>query len=147
MARNSWRAMLWLLALALALAACARPPAEQRLRETLAAMQAAVEAREPRDFLRHVSADFTGNAGQVDREGLHNLLRAVVLRNERIGVVLGPTEIQLSGDRARVRLSVTLTGGAGGLIPERGAVYAIDSGWKQDGGEWRCISANWEQSL
>lgn len=145
MARNGWLAMPWLLALVLA--ACARPPAEQRLRETVAAMQTAVEAREPRDFLRHVSADFTGNAGQVDREGLHNLLRAVVLRNERIGVVLGPAEIELGGDRARLRLSVTLTGSAGGLIPERGAVYAIDSGWKQDGGEWRCISATWEQKL
>lgn len=143
--RRGWWVLL--VVVALALAACARAPAEQRLRDTVAAMQAAVEAREPRDFLRHVSADFTGNAGQVDREGLHNLLRAVVLRNERIGVVLGPPDIELTGDRARLRLSVTLSGSAGGLIPERGAVYAIDSGWKQDGGEWRCISATWEQKL
>ena len=143
--RRGWWVLL--VVVALALAACARAPAEQRLRDTVAAMQAAVEAREPRDFLRHVSADFTGNAGQVDREGLHNLLRAVVLRNERIGVVLGPPDIELTGDRARLRLSLTLSGSAGGLIPERGAVYAIDSGWKQDGGEWRCISATWEQKL
>lgn len=143
--RRGWWVLL--VVAALALAACARAPAEQRLRDTVAAMQAAVEAREPRDFLRHVSADFTGNAGQVDREGLHNLLRAVVLRNERIGVVLGPADIELSGDRARLRLRVTLTGSAGGLIPERGAVYAIDSGWKQEGDAWRCISASWEQVL
>ena len=143
--RRGWWVLL--VVVALALAACARAPAEQRLRDTVAAMQAAVEAREPRDFLRHVSADFTGNAGQVDREGLHNLLRAVVLRNERIGVVLGPPDIELSGDRARLRLRVTLTGSAGGLIPERGAVYAIDSGWKQEGDAWRCISASWEQML
>ncbi|HOV57715.1 MAG TPA: hypothetical protein PLN91_07560 [Rhodanobacteraceae bacterium] len=143
--RRGWWVLL--VVVALALAACARAPAEQRLRDTVAAMQAAVEAREPRDFLRHVSADFTGNAGQVDREGLHNLLRAVVLRNERIGVVLGPPDIELSGDRARLRLRVTLTGSAGGLIPERGAVYAIDSGWKQEGDAWRCISASWEQVL
>ena len=143
--RRGWWVLL--VVVALALVACARAPAEQGLRDTVAAMQAAVEAREPRDFLRHVSADFTGNAGQVDREGLHNLLRAVVLRNERIGVVLGPPDIELSGDRARLRLRVTLTGSAGGLIPERGAVYAIDSGWKQEGDAWRCISASWEQVL
>ena len=143
--RRGWWVLL--VVVALALAACARAPAEQRLRDTVAAMQAAVEAREPRDFLRHVSVDFTGNAGQVDRDGLHNLLRAVVLRNERIGVVLGPPDIELSGDRARLRLRVTLTGSAGGLIPELGAVYAIDSGWKQEGDAWRCISASWEQVL
>ena len=118
---------LVLVLLGAALGSCSRPPAEQQIRAAIAAMQAAVEAREPRRFLDHVSTDFSGNDARVDREGLHNLLRAAVLRNERIGVTLGPIDVQVQGDRGRADMSVTLTGSAGGLIPERGAVYAVRS--------------------
>ena len=141
--------MRWLSALAgvLLLAACHRVPDEQRIRDAVAAMQAAVEARDPRGFMRFVSADFTGNDGQVDRDGLHNLLRAEVLRNESVGVTLGPIDVDLQGDRATVQVTATLTGGSGGLLPERGAIYAITSGWKREGSEWRCYNAAWQQKL
>lgn len=139
---------LCLLACALAcVVACSRTPEAQRLRDTIAAMQAAAEQRAPRDFMAHVSADFTGNDGAVDREGLHNLLRGAVLRNENIGAALGPLDVDVQGNRATVKVTVTLTGGSGGLIPEHGAVYAITSGWKKDGGEWVCYNAKWEQKL
>ncbi len=131
----------------LAIAGCHRTPDEQRIRDTVVAMQAALEARDPRSFISHVSADFTGNDGQVDRNGLHNLLRAQVLRNESIGVTLGPIDVELQGDRATVRVSATFTGGSGGLLPERGSIYSISSGWKREGGEWRCYNAAWQQKL
>jgi len=135
------------MALVLSLGACSRTPDAQRLRDALGAMQAAVEAREPKSFLEHVSTDFTGNDGAVDREGLHNLLRAAVLRNEKIGVTLGPVDVDVQGERATVAVTATLTGSAGGMIPERGAIFSIASGWKKEGGEWRCINAHWEQKL
>ena len=131
----------------LAIAGCHRTPDEQRIRDTVVAMQAALEARDPRSFISHVSAYFTGNDGQVDRNGLHNLLRAQVLRNESIGVTLGPIDVELQGDRATVRVSATFTGGSGGLLPERGSIYSISSGWKREGGEWRCYNAAWQQKL
>lgn len=131
----------------LAIAGCHRTPDEQRIRDTVVAMQAALEARDPRSFISHVSADFTGNDGQVDRNGLHNLLRAQVLRNDAIGVTLGPIDVELQGDRATVRVTATFTGGSGGLLPERGSIYSITSGWKREGGEWRCYNAAWQQKL
>jgi ketosteroid isomerase-like protein len=141
--------MKWLLVpiIALLLAGCHRTPDEQRIRDAVAAMQAAVEARDPRGFMRHVSADFTGNDGQADRDGLHNLLRAQVLRNESVGVTLGPIDVDLQGDRATVGVTVTLTGGSGGLLPEHGSIYSIVSGWKREGGEWKCFNATWKQKL
>jgi ketosteroid isomerase-like protein len=132
---------------ALLLAACHRAPDEQRIRDAVAAMQVAVEARDPREFMRHVSADFTGNDGQADRDGLHNLLRAEVLRNESIGVALGPIDVDLQGDRATVQVTATLTGGSGGLLPEHGSIYSITSGWRREGGEWKCFNAGWKQDL
>ena len=132
---------------AVALVACHRTPDEQLIRESIAAMERAAEAGKPRDFMAYVSSDFTGNEGAVDREGLMNILRAEVLRNERAGVTLGPVDVDLQGDRATVRVTATLTGGSGGLLPERASVYAITSGWRREGREWKCYNASWEQKL
>lgn len=126
---------------------CRHAPDEQRIRDALVAMQTAVEARDPRDFMAYVSADFTGAEGSVDRGGLHNLLRAQVLRNETIGVTLGPIDVEMQGDRATVRVTATLTGGSGGWLPEHGAIYAITSGWRREGGDWRCYNAAWQKTF
>lgn len=128
-------------------AACARTPDEQRIRETIAAMQQAMEARQPRAFMAHVAEDFVGKDADFDRNALHNFLRVEVLRSDNVGVTLGPIDIDLQGDRASVHLTATITGGSGGLLPEHGGVYSIDSGWRKDGSEWRCITARWEQKL
>ena len=69
------------------LVGCHRTPDEQRIRESIAAMQKAVEAGQPRDFMSYISKDFTGNDGSVDREGLMNVLRVEVLRNEKVEVI------------------------------------------------------------
>jgi len=84
----SWRIAL-AVALILLLAGCARKPDEQRIRDAVSAMQAAMEGADPHAFMSHVTTDFTGNDGTVDRDGLANLLRVVALRNQKIGVTLG----------------------------------------------------------
>jgi hypothetical protein len=131
--------------LAFTLAACSRTPDETRIRETIAAMETAVESRNPRDFMAHVAEDFAGQDSGFDRPALHNLLRAQFLRNESVGVLIGPIEVVLQQPRATARMTVTLSGGAGGLVPERGAIYEVETGWKRDGGDWRVISATWRQ--
>jgi len=109
-------------------------------------MARAVEEKRPRDFMEYIAADFTGNDGSVDRDGLASLLRVEALRNESIGVALGRADVELQGDRAVVRLTATLTGGSGGLLPERASRYAIVSGWKREGRTWRCYNATWSEN-
>jgi hypothetical protein len=142
----AFRTLLILAALT-ALAACSRTPDDQRIRAHILAMQQAAEERNPRQFLEHVASDFSGNQGSVDREGLHDLLRAIVLRNEKVGVSLGPIEVEVDGNRATASLIATLTGGQGGLLPEHGAIYSIKSGWRRDGKDWICFAATWDQKL
>jgi len=142
----SWR-MAAVFVLVLLIGACSRTPDDKRIRDTVAAMQTAMESASPRDFMKHVTADFTGNAGSVDHDGLHNLLRAIVLRNEKVGVTLGPIDVEVQGARATLHVTATLTGGSGGLLPERGAIYAITSGWRKEGRDWLCYNAQWEQKL
>ena len=131
----------------LLLAACSRTSDEQRVRAAMAAMQQAMESRDPRAFMAHVSDDFVGNEAEFDRNALANLLRLEVLRNDSIGATLGPIDIEMQGDRARARVVATFTGGSGGMLPERGSIYAITSSWKRQGSEWRCYSATWKQEL
>ncbi|HET7780036.1 MAG TPA: nuclear transport factor 2 family protein, partial [Rudaea sp.] len=108
------------LILALSLAGCSRTTDEQRIREAMAAMQQAMETRDPRAFMTHVSDDFIGNDAEFDRAALGNLLRVEALRNDRIGATLGPIDIEMQGDRARAQVLATFTGGSGNLLPERG---------------------------
>jgi hypothetical protein len=135
-----------LLVAILALAACTRAPAEERLRQRIGDMVAAVESGDVGGFLDGVSTDFSGNGGEYDRRQLHAMLRAIALRHRDIGVTHGPLEIELHGaDRATVKVTAIVTGGSGGLLPETGRHIAIDSGWREEDGEWRCISARWRE--
>ena len=110
-------------------------------------MQQAMEERNPRAFLAYVSEDFIGNSADFDRAALANLLRIEVFRNDQVGVMLGPIDIDLQDDRATAHVTATFMGGSGGLLPEHGAIYDITSGWKRDGGKWVCYSGRWEQKL
>jgi len=129
----------------LLLAACSRTPDETRIRNAVAAMETAVESRNPRDFMAYVTEDFVGSDSSFDRAALHNLLRAQFLRNEAVAVLIGPIEVTLQGDRATASMTVTLTGGDRGLLPERGAIYEVETGWKKVDGDWRCLTARWQQ--
>jgi ketosteroid isomerase-like protein len=145
--RDGWLWRLLLASTLLGLAACSRPSDEEQIRAALSAMQEAVESGKPSDFMQYVADDFTGNDGVVDRASLHNLLRAQVLTNSRIGVALSSIDVELKGDRATVTVDAVMTGGNGGWIPERGSVHRIESGWRKADGTWLCINAQWERSL
>ncbi len=98
--------------------------------------------------MAYVSADFIGNQGEVDRNGLANVLRVEVLRNERQTVLLGPIDVTLQGDRATAHVTATLSGRSNGaIVPERASVISITSSWRREGSAWRCYNAKWEQEL
>lgn len=147
MRRAILRLSILVLCATVGIAGCHRTPDEQRIRNAISAMQQALEQRHPGDFMAHVADDFVGNDGTFDRKQLHNLLRLEVLRNDKIGVTLGPISIKVHGDRATADLTATFTGGSGGLLPEHGAIYTFKSSWRRDDGDWRCYNAHWEQKL
>jgi hypothetical protein len=128
------------------IAACARDPSEQALRDTLDALQTAGEERDVSDFMAHVAEDFVGNSSEYDRAGLERLLRMVSLRHQSIRVVKSGIEIEMHGDRAVVRMSILVTGGSGGLIPESGQLFDTESAWRFVDGEWMLGSATWKPS-
>src|SRR3546814_13690899 len=93
----------WLVALCMALpAACSRTPPEQRLRESVVAMQAAIEARQISDVRELLADDFIGPGG-MDRSGAARLAQLSFMRHRDIGVaIVGPLDLSLQDERARL---------------------------------------------
>jgi len=121
---------------------CHREPPEQRLRQTIAQMQAAIEQGEPRKFMAHVTDDFIGN-DSLDQAGLNQLLRGQLLLNAKVGIQTGPLSVEMQQSSATVRFTVLLTGSGGSFLPERGQMQQVTSGWREIDGQWQLYSAQW----
>lgn len=135
--------LLWVV-LALA-AGCRSEPPEAALRATIDRMQAAAEARDAGAMADAVSEEFIGPDG-MDRDQFRRTLALVWLRDQQVGVTLGPLDLKLAGDGATVAFTAGTSGGAGWL-PERGQLHRVKTGWRLEGGEWMLVSASWEPVL
>jgi ketosteroid isomerase-like protein len=131
--------------IAAAVAACAHPPDETRIRNAIAAMQAAAEARDASGVLDHVGNDFTGQKGQVDRAELARILKLEFLRKEGFDVSLGAIAIEIEGDRATATFDMTVGDASRRWLPSGRETFAVVSGWRREGSEWLCYNATWTE--
>lgn len=127
--------------LLLVLAACSRSTPEQALRIRIIQMQQGVEQREPARVIAPLAGDFLGNGG-MDRQALERLLRAQLLLNQRIEVVLGPLDVRIDGQSAQADFTVVLAGGNGRLF-ERGRIHQVSTHWREQDGQWQLYRAQW----
>ena len=132
---------------ALALAACGRDTPEQAVRKQVDAIQAAIDARDAGAVHDLLAAEFVGNDG-MDRRAVRQLAAAVFLRHRDVNAKVGPVDVELRGESdAIARFSVLATGGSGGLLPDSGQVYQVETGWRLVDGEWKLLNASWEPNL
>lgn len=133
-------------AVAAMLVACARTPPEDALRARVAALEAAVDARDAgalRDFL---ADDFIGPGG-MDDAGARRLAQGMFLRYRDIGTRLGPLAVEVRDRHATVAFDAVVTGGAGALLPQSGQVYDVTTAWRLEGDEWLLVSAEWNPGI
>jgi len=125
------------------LAGCDGQRPEDAVREQVASLQAAIDARDARAVEELLAEDFVGNEG-IDRRGAKQLAAAVFLRYRDVAAKVGPVTVEMRGsDDAIARFSVLATGGSGGLLPEQGQVYRFETGWRLVDGDWRLVNASW----
>ena len=130
---------------AVILAACSHPPDETRIRNAIAAMQSAAEARDASGVLDHVGNDFTGQKGEVDRAELARILKLEFLRKEGFAVSLGSIAIEIAGDRATATFDMTVGDASRRWLPSGRETFAVVSGWRREGSEWLCYNATWTE--
>jgi ketosteroid isomerase-like protein len=112
-------------------------------RQAIAAVAHAAQTGDAGGVVKPLTDDFDGNAGDLDKRALANMMRLVGLRGDHIGVITGPVGIEHRGDRMIATLTVTLTSG-GHVLPDQLGVYQVQSAWRKDDGQWRCYSATWK---
>jgi hypothetical protein len=138
----------WLsLAACLVVAACARPSPEQQVRARIVALQSAIDARDAGEVDAMLADDFIGNDG-LDKRQARQLAAAMFLRYRDVSAKLGPASVELRGPSDAVaRFGVLATGGSGGLLPDSGQVYDVETGWRVVDGKWMLLSAEWKPKL
>jgi len=128
-------------------AACHRATPEQAVRRQVEALQAAIDARDASAVNNLLAEDFVGNQG-MDRRGARQLAAAVFFRHREVGAKLGPVSVEMRGESdAIARFGVLATGGSGGLLPDSGQVYQVETGWRLVDGEWKLLNASWKPNL
>ena len=108
-------------------------------------METAAESRDADALFEPIAEDFSASGG-MDRQAFRRYVMVLGLRDQQVGVQLGPLDVKLYGDRASVAFTAALSGGPGWL-PDRAQVYDVDTGWRLEDGDWKLISARWKPRL
>lgn len=138
---------------ALWLAGCGEPaPAEQAISKAIHDMAAGIEQRDSGAVVEHLHAQLQineSNHGSLDLDQVRRIMTATFFRHRNISVVL--TNIQVTPDDIRddlasANFNALVTGGSGGILPDRAQLYRIESQWRNDG-EWQLVSLQAKRAL
>lgn len=129
----------------LVLAACnEKQSVEQRIIATLRIMEEAAENGEHFKFMDHVADTFSGQQGTMDRREFHRFMIFQINQNRRLHARFFPIHVQESDDGlASAHFNLLVTGG-GGLLPESGQLFEVETQWLEDGSDWMLDKADWE---
>ncbi len=120
---------------------------EQQIIATIRNMEAEIEAGERRAFMDHISDDFSGQNGRINRDQLRALMIMQLNRYQRLQGQLLPIRVVETGpDSASAYFSALVTGGPN-WIPESGQMFEFESHWRRVDGEWLVHAADWTPAL
>jgi hypothetical protein len=117
---------------------------EQQIIATLRDMEVAAEAGEHFEFMTYVADSFEGQLGSMDRRAFHRFMIFQINQHRRLQAQFFPIYVRETGaGQATATFNLLVTGG-GGLLPESGQVFAVETAWSQAGGDWQLNRADWE---
>ena len=133
-----------LLAVSL-LAACGEELSiDQQIIATLRNMEYAAEEGEHFEFMSYVADSFSAQQDSMDRREFHRFMIFQINQNRRLQAQFFPIYVQETGeDMASAHFRILVTGG-GGLLPDRGQLFEVETNWLRDGGDWMLEKADWQ---
>lgn len=134
-----------LLSLILLLPACGGAGPEAEIRENIASMQEAVEARESGAAVEYLAEHFSGPHG-AGKQDVRRLLLAHFLQHRKINVTITRLDISVNeyNPVTAQMEAVAIVTGADGLLPRNGEILNISGDWELHDGEWLLVGARWE---
>jgi hypothetical protein len=117
---------------------------EQQIIATIREMEARIEAGERRPFMAHISEDFSGQHGSMNREQVRALMIMQLNRYQRLQGQLFPIQvIEQNEGEATAHFRALVTGGPN-WIPENGQLFEFETRWRRVDGVWLLYAADWE---
>jgi hypothetical protein len=124
--------------------ACSEPESDEiRLRQAIADMEKAAEAKQIRPILAFLTEDFLGN--KVYRKAnIGGMLLLHFRQNQHVHVYLHIVELKIKDEQAQIQCQVVLAGRDEKIIPQRARILVIDSDWQKHDGAWQVVKARWK---
>jgi hypothetical protein len=149
-----WRHTAYTLTLlqALLLGGCSKPPAEEAIARAIGEMAEALEERKVSPITERLHEDLQihdSAHGTLGSEQARRMLTAIFMRHRNINVVITNIQVTLDNvrdDRASARFNALVTGGSGGILPDRAELFRIDSQWHYDG-DWKLLHVEARRAL
>ena len=139
------RVKLCLAMVVLLVSACSEElSVEQQIIATLRAMEYAAEDGDHFEFISHVADTFRGQQESMSRQDFHRFMIFQINQHRRLQGQFFPIFVTETGEAtATANFKILVTGG-GGLVPDRGRMFQVETGWVRDGGDWLLDEANWK---
>jgi hypothetical protein len=130
---------------ALLLVACGEElSVDQQIIATLRNMEYAAEEGEHFEFISYVAESFSAQQGTMDRREFHRFMIFQINQNRRLQAQFFPIYVQETGEgMASAHFRILVTGG-GGLLPDRGQLFDVETHWLRDGSDWKLVKADWK---
>lgn len=117
---------------------------DQQIIATIRNMEYAAEEGEHFEFISYVSDSFGAQQGTMDRREFHRFMIFQINQNRRLQAQFFPIYVKETGEgMASAHFRILVTGG-GGLLPDRGQLYDVETHWLRDGSDWKLEKADWK---
>lgn len=117
---------------------------EQQIIATLRNMEYAAEEGDHFEFIAYVSDTFGGQQGSMDRRDFHRFMIFQINQNRRLQAQFFPIFVKETGEgQASAHFRILVTGG-GGLLPDRGQLFEVETQWSGNDDDWLLESADWK---
>ncbi len=128
--------------------ACHKETEENRVRETIAGVQQAVEEKKIPSVLEHVSKAYRDPQGN-DYDGIKGLLAFYFFRHQKVRVFIPSIDVTVTGTTAKALFQAVLTGNETGeaarsaVLPDTLGAYDFEVQFKKEEDRWEVTSARW----
>ncbi len=125
---------------------------EDQVRQTISKMEEAAEESDRKAFLKYISKNYKDEKHR-SYDDIRQLVSIYFFQYGSISAVIKDLEIEMDGDSADVFVSAILSAGdkvksVKDLLPDQIDVYDFDVIMKkEDGRNWRIVSASWSNDF